>query len=96
MLLDVFLALWLSLAMSTFLYTLYVLYKAVVFYQKVHSSKVSFNVSFWIYYVIIIAGVCLVMAPLAFINVSFRKKRLFAELYELIAKHEKLKRDLDE
>ncbi len=88
---DVFLALWLSLAITTFLYILYNFFNALNLYKKLHQSDPKFSFIFWLYYVTIIFSVCLLVAPFAFLNVSNKKQKLFNELYSLIEKHEKLK-----
>lgn len=92
MLIDILLSLWLSLAVTTFLYITYVLYEAKHQYEIKNNVKSTFSIAFWIYYTLSIFSVCLLIAPLTFLNISSKKQRLFKELYALVDKYEKEKK----
>jgi hypothetical protein len=96
MLIDVLLSLWLSLAVTTFMYITYVLYEAKHQYEIVNNIKPSFSISFWIYYTITIFSVCLMLGPLSFMNITSKKQRLFKELYRLVDKYIKEKGNSNE
>jgi len=96
MLIDIFLSLWISMGCTTFLYSVYIFHEAKQLYETLHSKKISFSFLFWFYYVIIMASICLVIAPISFINVITKKKQLLKQLYKLIEKNVELEGRKDE